>query len=91
MDAVYDRSPTDIAIAIEMLLNHTHLTIQDADVVAAALDRFQSAIGARFFRLPAPGARAKGRSSAAGNVRADTGKDGRSGADWLKPRDFNIT
>jgi predicted nucleic-acid-binding protein len=35
--AVYDRSPRDIALAVEMLLQHRQLTIQDADVVEAAL------------------------------------------------------
>lgn len=35
--SVYDRSPATIATAIEMLLNHEHLTMQDAEVVAAAV------------------------------------------------------
>ena len=39
--AVYDRSPGEIATAVEMLLNHTDLSIQDSDVVTAALDRFR--------------------------------------------------
>lgn len=39
--AVYSLSPTAIATAIEILLNHRHLTIQDADVVAAALDTYR--------------------------------------------------
>ena|SRR5947209_756750 len=39
--AVYDRKPADIATAIEMLLNHRDLTLQDSDVVAAALDLFR--------------------------------------------------
>lgn len=37
LSAVYDLGPTAIATAVEMLLNHEHLTIQDAEVVAAAL------------------------------------------------------
>jgi predicted nucleic-acid-binding protein len=41
LDAVYERGPAEIAKAIEILLNHQHLTIQDHEVVAAALDRFQ--------------------------------------------------
>ena len=41
LDAVYGRGSTEIAKAIEILLNHQHLTIQDHEVVAAALDRFQ--------------------------------------------------
>jgi predicted nucleic-acid-binding protein len=41
LDAVFERSPKQIATAVEMLLNHRDLTIQDADVVAAALERFR--------------------------------------------------
>jgi len=40
--AVYDRSASSIAGAIEMLLDHEHLTLQDADAVGAALDLFRS-------------------------------------------------
>ncbi len=39
--AVYDRTPSDIAVAVEMLLNHQHLTVQDGDVVANALELFR--------------------------------------------------
>jgi predicted nucleic-acid-binding protein len=35
--AVYDRGSSDIALAVEMLLQHQQLTIQDPDVVEAAL------------------------------------------------------
>lgn len=38
---VYDRRPTEIASAVESLLNHRDLTLQDSDVVAAALVRFR--------------------------------------------------
>jgi predicted nucleic-acid-binding protein len=41
LDSVFELRPEQIATAIEMLLNHQHLTIQDADVVAAALDEFR--------------------------------------------------
>ena len=41
LDAVYDLAPTAIATAMEMLLNHKDLVIQDADVVAAALTRYR--------------------------------------------------
>lgn len=34
---VYDRGRDAVATAIEMLLSHEHLTVQDADVVAAAI------------------------------------------------------
>lgn len=42
LDAVYERTPRQIAKSIEMLLNHLSLTLQDAEVVAAALDKFNS-------------------------------------------------
>lgn len=41
LDAVYERSAEQIATAVEMLLNHKQLTLQDADVVAAALELFR--------------------------------------------------
>ena len=39
--AVYDLGPGKIATAVEMFLNHRDLSIQDADVVAAALEHFR--------------------------------------------------
>ena len=42
LDAVYERSAAQIAKAIELLLNHNSLTLQDADVVALALESFQA-------------------------------------------------
>ena len=42
LDAVYERSAAQIAKAIELLLNHNSLTLQDADVVASALESFQA-------------------------------------------------
>ncbi|HEX4404006.1 MAG TPA: type II toxin-antitoxin system VapC family toxin [Polyangia bacterium] len=39
--SVYERSSTDIATAIDMFLNHRDLTVQDADVVSAALAGFR--------------------------------------------------
>src|SRR5262245_49148460 len=41
LDAVYNLGPSEIVIAVEMLLNHQHLTIADADAVAAALDQYR--------------------------------------------------
>ena len=35
-------SPTHLATAIDMLLNHKDLTVQDGDVVAAALHQFEA-------------------------------------------------
>jgi predicted nucleic-acid-binding protein len=42
LDSVYGRTPAALAEAIEMLLNHRSLTVQDADAVSAALDLFRS-------------------------------------------------
>lgn len=41
LDAVYERQPAQIASAVEMLLDHAQLSLQDPDVVAAALDQFR--------------------------------------------------
>jgi predicted nucleic-acid-binding protein len=41
LESVYERSVTDLAAAIDMLRNHKDLTIQDPEVVAAALDLFR--------------------------------------------------
>jgi predicted nucleic-acid-binding protein len=41
LNAVYDLPPAAIARAVEMLLNHQHLTIADADIVAAALEQYR--------------------------------------------------
>ncbi len=42
LSSVYECSATDIAKAIDMFLNHRDLTVQHADVVAAALTGFRS-------------------------------------------------
>lgn len=39
--SVYDLEAEKIATAVEMLLQHRDLTIQDADAVAAALEQFR--------------------------------------------------
>ena len=41
LTSVYDLDATEVARAIEMLLNHRDLTLQDADVVVAALDQYR--------------------------------------------------
>jgi predicted nucleic-acid-binding protein len=41
LDAVYERSAEQISTAIEMLLNHKELTLQDAEVVNSALEHFR--------------------------------------------------
>lgn len=42
LDASYARSSAQLAAAIERLLAHAQLTLQDADVVAAALAAFRA-------------------------------------------------
>lgn len=39
--SVYDREPEAIATAVEMLLSHEQLTVQDAETVAAAVAQFR--------------------------------------------------
>ena len=41
LDSVFSRTPTQIAAAVGMLLEHTSLVVQDADTVGAALAHFQ--------------------------------------------------
>ena len=41
LDALYERTPEQIAMAVDMLLNHQHLTVQDSDVVSAAIESFR--------------------------------------------------
>jgi predicted nucleic-acid-binding protein len=39
--SVYERGPEAIVTALEMLLNHQHLTLQDSEAVAAAVEGFR--------------------------------------------------
>jgi predicted nucleic-acid-binding protein len=39
--SVYNRGPEAIATAVEMLLSHEHLTVQDSETVAAAVAQFR--------------------------------------------------
>jgi predicted nucleic-acid-binding protein len=39
--SVYDRDPEAIATAVEMLLSHQSLTLQDSEAVAAAVERLR--------------------------------------------------
>jgi predicted nucleic-acid-binding protein len=41
LSALYGRSPSEISAVIEVLLNHKDLTLQEPDVVAAALKSFR--------------------------------------------------
>jgi predicted nucleic-acid-binding protein len=42
LEAVYDRSPKQIALAIEMLLDHAQISVHDAHLVARALEVFRA-------------------------------------------------
>lgn len=42
LSTVYDLKPAAIHETVTMLLDHRHLTIQDPDAVAAALDQFKA-------------------------------------------------
>jgi predicted nucleic-acid-binding protein len=42
LSSVYDLGPEKIATAVEMLLHHNELTIQEADVVRMALEHFRN-------------------------------------------------
>jgi predicted nucleic-acid-binding protein len=39
---IYERSATDVAAALDVLLDHKNLTLQDSDAVQAALELFRS-------------------------------------------------
>lgn len=41
LDSVYERAPEQIAAAVETLLNHRSLILQEPDVVSAALEEFR--------------------------------------------------
>jgi predicted nucleic-acid-binding protein len=41
LDAVYDRSAEQVGGAVDMLLNHKDLALQDAEVVTSALEHFR--------------------------------------------------
>jgi len=42
LDAVYGLAADEIALAVDMLLNHKELAVQDPEVVTAALERFRN-------------------------------------------------
>jgi predicted nucleic-acid-binding protein len=48
LSSVYDRGPSEIATVVEMLLSHKHLTLQDPDVVVAALGHYLERPAASF-------------------------------------------
>ena len=41
LESVYNRKPAQIATAVEMILRHKDLTLQESDTVAAALRHFR--------------------------------------------------
>jgi predicted nucleic-acid-binding protein len=41
LNGVYERSHDQIATAVDMLLSHKELTLQDPEVVSAALDAYR--------------------------------------------------
>ena len=41
LDAVYDRTAEQVCTAVDMLINHKELTLQDAEVVTSALEHFR--------------------------------------------------
>jgi predicted nucleic-acid-binding protein len=48
LESVYGRSREEIATAVEMLLNHQHLSLQDPDVVATAVGALRTHKGVTF-------------------------------------------
>ena len=42
LESVYELHPELIAVSVEMLLNHEHLTLQDAGTVEAAIESFRA-------------------------------------------------
>ena len=48
LSAVYDLAPEDIATAVDILLNHKDLTLQDSDAVEAALEQYRRRPGLGF-------------------------------------------
>jgi len=48
LDAVYERTPQQLIAALDLLLSHDNLVLQDADVVAAALAQFRAKPALRF-------------------------------------------
>jgi predicted nucleic-acid-binding protein len=42
LDAIYERTPKQLIAALELLMAHESLTLQEADVVSAALAQFRT-------------------------------------------------
>jgi predicted nucleic-acid-binding protein len=41
LDAVYERTAEQVGMAVDMLLNHKEITLQDGEVVTTALEQFR--------------------------------------------------
>ncbi|HEX3777876.1 MAG TPA: type II toxin-antitoxin system VapC family toxin [Polyangiaceae bacterium] len=48
LESVYEFERTQIAAAIEMLLEQEHLVVQEPDIVAAAVKQYRTGIGSDF-------------------------------------------
>lgn len=48
LQSVFEFNAERIAFAVDMLLNHAHVTVQDADAVQAALEGFRKRPAVRF-------------------------------------------
>jgi predicted nucleic-acid-binding protein len=48
LDSVYELNPSQLVTALEMLLSHRNLTVQDEDVAVSALAVFRSTPGVGF-------------------------------------------
>jgi predicted nucleic-acid-binding protein len=48
LDSVYNLKPAEVGVAVDMLLEHEQLTLQDADVVESALRAFRGKPSAGF-------------------------------------------
>jgi len=48
LESVYELNPELVALSVEMLLNHEHLTVQDADTVESAVESFRANLAVSF-------------------------------------------
>ena len=48
LDSVYELGSKELASAVDILLNHAQLTVEDSEVVAAALGRYRGRAGVSF-------------------------------------------
>jgi predicted nucleic-acid-binding protein len=69
---VYELTSNELIRAIEMLLEHRDLTLQDAETVTVALELFRRETSAGVYRLPDGGVSAESRTSSAGHVRPES-------------------